>query len=79
MGQNETGAPEEAALPEMPAGLVAPQGEQVDTPEVFFATLMASDDVDVVLAGILSDHLFVVTPHANAIVTAPARLHCLQI
>ena len=78
MGQDETGAPEEAATPEMLAALAARQAEQEDTPELFLATLSetfkASDDVDVDLAGILSDHLLTVTPHANAVANAKAAI-----
>lgn len=81
MGQDETGAPEEAATPDMLAALAAPQVEQADTPEVFLATLSetlkASDDVDVDLAGILSDHLLTVTPHANAVGNAKAAIVAL--
>jgi hypothetical protein len=81
MGQDETGAPEEAATPDMLAALAAPQVEQADTPEVFLATLSetlkASDDVDVDLAGILSDHLLTVTPHANAVANAKAAIVAL--
>lgn len=81
MGQDETGAPEEAATPEMLAPLAAPQVEQADTPEVFLATLSetlkASDDVDVDLAGILCDHLLSVTPHANAVANAKAAIVAL--
>ena len=81
MGQDETVAPEEAATPEMLAGLAAPQVEQADTPEVFLAalseTLKASDDVDVDLAGVLSDHLLTVTPHANAVANAKAAIVAL--
>jgi len=81
MGQDETGAPEEAATPDMLAALAAPQVEQADTPEVFLATLSetlkASDDVDVDLAGILSDHLLTVTPHANAVANVKAAIVAL--
>lgn len=81
MGQDETGAPEEAATPDMLAALAAPQVEQAETPEVFLATLSetlkASDDVDVDLAGILSDHLLTVTPHANAVANAKAAIAAL--
>ena len=81
MGQDGTGAPEEAATPEMLASLPAPQVEHADTPEVFLATLSealkASDDVDVDLADILSDHLLTVTPHANAVGNAKAAIVAL--
>lgn len=81
MGQDETGAPEEAATPDMLAALAAPKAEQAGTPEVFLATvsetLKASDDVDVDLAGILSDHLLTVTPHANAVGNAKAAIVAL--
>lgn len=81
MGQNEAGAPEEAATPEILAALAAPPVEQADTPELFLAilseTLKASDDVDIDLAGILSDHLLTVTPHANAVANAKAAIVAL--
>lgn len=84
MGQDETGAPKEAATLDMLAALAAPQVEQADTPEVFLATLSetlkslkSSDDVDVDLAGILSDHLLTVTPHANAVGNAKAAIVAL--
>lgn len=81
MGQDETGAPEEAATPDMLAARAAPQVERADTPEVFLATLSetlkASDDVDVDLAGILSDHLLTVTPPANAVGNAKAAIVAL--
>lgn len=81
MGQDEKGAPEEAVPAEMLAALAAPRVEQADTPEVFLATLSeilkASDDVDVDLAGILSDHLLTVTPHANAVANAKAAIVAL--
>ncbi|SFP43426.1 hypothetical protein [Qipengyuania nanhaisediminis] len=81
MGQDETGAPEEAATPEMLAALAAPQVEQADSPEVFLSTLSetlsASDNVDVDLAVILSDQLLTVTPHADAIANAKAAIVAL--
>lgn len=81
MGQDETGAPEEAATPNMLEVLAAPQVEQAETPKVFVATLSgtlkASDNVDVDLAGILSDHLLTVTPHANAVANAKAAIAAL--
>ena len=81
MGQDETGAPEEAATPNMLEVLAAPQVEQAETPKVFLATLSgtlkASDNVDVDLAGILSDHLLTVTPHANAVANAKAAIAAL--
>ena len=81
MGQDETGTSEEAAALDMPAALAAPQVEQADTPVVFLAnlseTLKASDDVDVDLAGILSDHLLTVTPHANAVANAKVAIAAL--
>ncbi|MBA4491564.1 hypothetical protein [uncultured Paracoccus sp.] len=81
MGQDETGAPEEAATPNMLEALAAPQVEQAETPKVFLATLSgtlkASDNVDVDLAGILSDHLLTVTPHANAVANAKAAIAAL--
>ena len=65
----------------MLAVLAAPQVEQAETPDVFLATLSdvlkASDNVDVDLAGILSDHLLTVTPHANAVVAAKAAIAAL--
>ena len=76
MEQDEMGAPEEAATPEMLAALAAPQVEQAETPEKFLSTLSetlkTSDDVDADLAGILSDHLLTITPHANAVANATA-------
>ncbi|WP_220185220.1 hypothetical protein [Paracoccus sp. S1E-3] len=61
--------------------LAAPQVEQAETPKVFLATLSgtlkASDNVDVDLAGILSDHLLTVTPHANAVANAKAAIAAL--
>lgn len=81
MGHDKTVAPEEGATPDMLAALAALQVEQADTPEVFLATLSetlkASDDVDVGLAGILSDHLLTVTPHANAVANAKAAIIAL--
>ena len=81
MGHDETGAPEEAATPNMLEVLAAPQVEQAETPKVFLATLSgtlkASDNVDVDLAGILSDHLLTVTPHANAVANAKAAIAAL--
>ncbi len=81
MGQDEMGAPEEAATPEMLAALAAPKVEQADTPEKFLTTLSetlkTSDDVDADLAGILSDHLLTVTPHANAVADAKAAIVAL--
>ncbi len=81
MGHDETGAPEEAATPNMLEVLAAPQVEQAETPKVFVATLSgtlkASDNVDVDLAGILSDHLLTVTPHANAVANAKAAIAAL--
>lgn len=81
MGQDEMGASEEAATPEMLAALAAPQVEQADTPEKFLSTLSetlkTSDDVDIDLAGILSDHLLTVTLHANAVANAKAAIVAL--
>lgn len=81
MGQDETGALEKAATPDMLAALAAPKVKQVDAPKVFLATLSetlkASDDVDVDLAGILADHLLTVTPHANAVGNAKAAIVAL--
>ncbi len=81
MGHDETGAPEEAATLDMLAALAAPQVEQAHTPGVFLATLSetlkALDHVDVDLAGILSDHLLMVTPHANAVANAKAAIVAL--
>lgn len=82
MGQDETEAPEEGAALDMLTALAAPQLEQADTPEVFLANLSealkASDDVDVDLAGILSDHLLTVTPHANAVANAKVAIVALS-
>jgi hypothetical protein len=81
MEQDEMGAPEEAATPEMLAALAAPQVEQAETPEKFLSTLSetlkTSDDVDADLAGILSDHLLTITPHANAVANAKAAIVAL--
>ena len=81
MEQDEMGAPEEAATPEMLAALAAPQVEQAETPEKFLSTLAetlkTSDDVDADLAGILSDHLLTITPHANAVANAKAAIVAL--
>lgn len=81
MGQDEMGAPEEAATSEMLAALAALQVEQTDTPEKFLTTLSetlkASDDVDADLASILSDHLLTVMPHANAVANAKAAILAL--
>ena len=81
MGQDEVEAAEEAASPEMLAALPAPQVEQADTPERFLSTLSETlktwDDVDIDLAGILSDHLLTVMPHANAVANAKAAISAL--
>jgi hypothetical protein len=81
MRQDETGAPKKAAIPDMLAALAVARVKQADTPEVFLATLSealkASNDVDVDLAGILSDHLLTVTPHANAVGNAKAAIVAL--
>lgn len=78
MGQDDTGASNEVTTIDMLEALAASQVEQVDTPEVFLATLSetikTSEDVDVDLVGILSDHLLTVTPHANAVANAKAAI-----
>lgn len=78
MEQDETGAPEEAATLDTLTALVAPQVDPSDTPGVFLATLSetlkASDDVDIDLANILSDHLLTATPHPNAVANAKAAI-----
>ncbi len=78
MGQNGSGPTEEAATLDMLSALAAPQVELADTPGVFLATLSetlkASEDADVELAAILSDHLLTVTPHANAVANAKAAI-----
>lgn len=81
MGHDQTVVPEEGETLDMLAALPESHVEQADTPGVFLATLSetlkASDDVDVALAGILSDHLLTVTPHANAIANAKAAIVAL--
>lgn len=78
MGSDEKGAPEKAAILDMLAALAAPQVENVDTPGDFLANLSASlkalEDVDVDVAGILSDHLLTVTPDPNAVANAKAAI-----
>lgn len=81
MGQDNGEPSDKPAALDMLAALAVPQVEQEDTPGVFLATLSetlkALDQVDVGLAGILSDHLLTVTPHANALVNAKAAIVAL--
>lgn len=81
MTNHQTEAPKETAIHEKLAALAAQKGQQEDTPGVFLAalseTLMTLPDVDVELAGILSDHLLKVTPHANAVANSKAAIIAL--
>jgi hypothetical protein len=81
MANDQTEAPGDTAILEKLAALGARKEEHEDTPGVFLATLsetlMKLPGVDVELAGILSDHLLKVTPHANAVANSKAAIVAL--
>jgi len=59
-------------------GAEALPAEQPDTPTTFLTnlseTLKGTDGVDADLAGILTDHLLMIAPHANAAANAKAAI-----
>ena len=81
MDEDNAAVPEDAVALDMLAAVAAPEEDLVETPEAFLtgvcAALKTSDDVDVDLAAILSDHLLTVTPHADVIVNAKAAILAL--
>ncbi|MBP6689401.1 MAG: hypothetical protein KA153_05385 [Hyphomonadaceae bacterium] len=81
MSEDEAAAPQDVEALELIAAKAAPQTEIVETPEAFLtgvsASLKASENVDVGLAAILTEHLLAITPHTNAVANAKAAITAL--
>jgi len=79
--EHEATASENAAALEIVVAVGASEDDLVETPEAFLTrvstALKASDDVDVDLAAILSDHLLTVAPNANVIVNSKTAILAL--